>query len=183
MGIRNWVPLVASLLSTVAGAALTLLPTRLWQVRRAIVSSLGVLGIVGASRFAGPFLVVPLLAMGLAVGLILFPRKQPVWVAIATGWAAVLGPLVLELAGVLPASYEMLGDRMCIPAQMVSFPPGPTLAYLAVVTALPIAAVCVYTGRMRDRLVTAEERLRIQAWQLRQILPEGQEAPPPSTMG
>ena len=48
---------------------------------------------------------------------------------------------------------------------------------------MPIAAVCTYAGKMRDRLLYAEERLRIQAWQLRQILPESEEEAPPSVMG
>ena len=52
MGLRDPAPLLVSLLATVAGAVLTLLPTRLWRVRRALVSALGVLGIVAASRLA-----------------------------------------------------------------------------------------------------------------------------------
>jgi serine/threonine-protein kinase len=182
MGVRDPKPLLGCVAAAVAGAVMTGLRARRWQIRRALVALFVVLGIMFASRIAGPFGVTPILAMGLGVGLTVFPRSQPVWTSIVAAWAAVFVPVALELLGALAPSYEMLGDRVCVASHAVLFPTVPTLVHMCVVTALVIAAVCAYTGRMRDRLVAAEERLRIQAWQLRQILPPTEETPP-STFG
>ena len=142
------------------------------RMRWAVIAVANVAGMVATSRFAGAFVAVPTLAFGLAVGFLLFPRRVPLAVGLATAFGSIFVPFGLEAVGVLPASYEITLDRLCIPAQMVSFPPALTVLYLCSVTALPIAAACIYLARVRDRLDTAESRLRVQAWQLRQIVPE-----------
>ncbi len=178
MGVRSvfWVASVFAC-GGLAGAGVALSHrVKLAGLRPFVVAMWGVLGLVAASRIAGPFMVVPPMALGLAVGMALFPRVLPLRATVGAGTASVVVPLLLEWAGIFPASYDFGPDRLCIRAQAVAFPEVPTVVYLLAVTLIPIVAVCVYLTRLRDRLHAAEERLRIQAWQLRQIVPAEDEA-------
>jgi serine/threonine protein kinase len=172
MGIRQWRWLAVVVAFALLGAAVTFYLTeqRTKTLRRNLVVACAVVGLLAASRMAGPFMVVPVLAMGVGVGLAMFPRPVPLAMTIASAASPIVLPLVLELLGVLPTSYVFEADRLCIHAQLASFPAVPTIVYLLLITIAPIAAVCVYLVRMRDRLLQAEERVRVQAWQLRHIV-------------
>jgi hypothetical protein len=63
---------------------------------------------------------------------------------------------------------------------MLHFPPAPTELFLLVTNATALLTACVMTASVRDALTAAQERLHVQAWQLRQMLPrEAQMSAPP----
>lgn len=172
MGVREWRWFWWILVCGLGGAGVALFSPRLGRdtVRRNIVVAFGIVGLVAMSRVGGPFMIVPVMGMGLGAGLALFPRHIPLAACIGVGGAAVVVPLALELVGVLPRSYEFTADAIVVHAQLASFPMGPTVGYFLVILLGPLIAVCAYVIRIRDRLLEAEGRIRVQAWQLRQIV-------------
>jgi serine/threonine protein kinase len=172
MGIRDWRWVVAGLVSTTLAAGSSLLPRRIdTKYAVALVVAFSLVSLVTLSTVAGPLLIVPTLALGVSAGLAAFPRRVPLGVAIAVGCGGVLLPLALQWAGILPAIYDFAGDRLCIRAHVVSFPAAPTIGYLLTMSVIPSVVVCVYLARIRDRLIDAERRLRVQAWLLSNIVP------------
>jgi eukaryotic-like serine/threonine-protein kinase len=156
----------------IAGAAAVIFPTPDRRSRSLIVAFIGLLGLVTVARIASPLILVPTMAMGLGAGLILFPRK----ISVAAGVLLVVGclvvPLALEWLGIVPRTFHIEPDRIIIEARVVHWRETPTLVWFFVATLTPIIATFVYLAHVRDRLVEAEQRIRLQAWQLRQILPD-----------
>jgi hypothetical protein len=86
--------------------------------------------------------------------------------------AAVAVPVSLELSGVWAPSYLFSDEGMLIRAQGFSLPRGPTTAFLLAVGVGLVIVPCLICDNIRDALHRAEERLHLQAGQLRQLLPE-----------
>ncbi|HEX4445247.1 MAG TPA: hypothetical protein VH044_00865, partial [Polyangiaceae bacterium] len=80
-------------------------------------------------------------------------------------------PAVLAWTGVVPAPYEFGADRIVIHAGMLHFPPLATQLFLLISTMSVVLTACLMTARVHDALAQAQERLHVQAWQLRQMLP------------
>ncbi len=119
----------------------------------------------------GPFVMVPALA---AVNTLLFSaqaprRERPLLIAI--GVLPFLAPLGLELAGLLPPSFTFGGGVITLHPRLVSFPAAMTFFFLATVSSLSVITPTLLTGRLRDALRDAEERLVLQKWQLAQLSP------------
>jgi hypothetical protein len=81
-------------------------------------------------------------------------------------------PLVLEMTGVIPRSFELTGDNVIVHARMLDLPPGVTIAYLVLKELVIIFAVGAMLGRFREVLVTAQRKVHVHAWQLEQLLPD-----------
>jgi hypothetical protein len=82
-------------------------------------------------------------------------------------------PVVLEATGALPASYVFEPNALCIRPQTHSFPPLATTVHLLLISCGALVATAMYLYRVRERLAAAQMRLRVYAWQLRQIVPDG----------
>jgi len=80
-------------------------------------------------------------------------------------------PFALEWMGVIPPTFHVIGDTIVVGARVAHFRETPFLIWFFVATTLPATATCVYLAHVRNRLAAAEQRIRLQAWQLRQILP------------
>jgi len=123
------------------------------------------------SALFGPFVLVPTIAATNAMyfAMSVQPRYRP-WTIIASV-SAILVPFLLQLAGVFPR-YELDGSTFTISANGCHFPPAATLSMLLATSIGMAITPVVLVGRMRDRLTRAEERLFVQAWQLRETLPK-----------
>ena len=60
---------------------------------------------------------------------------------------------------------------MILHARMFDLPMAPTVIYLALKEVLIIVMVGAMFGRFRDVFTTAEQKIKIHAWQLEQLLP------------
>ncbi|HEX4421656.1 MAG TPA: serine/threonine-protein kinase [Kofleriaceae bacterium] len=126
-----------------------------------------------ASRLGGPFVLTPVITCGIAIGLSSFPRlaARPAlllaWIAVA-----VVAPVVLEVAGVFQRTWWYDGDTMRIQSAVlhgINRPLETVVMLLAHIALIAMAGNVVRTtGRERR---AAERRLHIQAWHLRQLLP------------
>jgi serine/threonine-protein kinase len=81
-------------------------------------------------------------------------------------------PLLLERVGVLQRSYLFRDGEMIILPNVCHFSELTTLTYLSTATLLFLLIGSASVRRIRNALNAAEERLSLQAWQLRQLVPE-----------
>ena len=172
MGVRDLAWFVVGSACGLIGALLTLLPSRVFlRGRRVVLVLVTAVGLLEFARMASPLVAVPVIALCLGVGLTLFPRKTHVALATLATFTCLALPFVLEWTGLLPPTFHASGDRLVIEARLADLPEAPLVFWFFLVTMLPSAATCTYLAHVRDRLTAAEERIRLQAWQLRQILP------------
>jgi hypothetical protein len=121
--------------------------------------------------FFGSLVVVPGTVLATGIAYISTFRRRAIY-AIIPSLAVVIGPLVLQLAGVLPPSYELDGASFRILPAMVRFPPAATMTFLIANHAVVLTAALVYMWRLRMNYLEAEERLHLQTWQLSQLVPD-----------
>jgi serine/threonine-protein kinase len=142
----------------------------------------GAVAVAVSSTIFGPYVVVPSLAVIGAMLLHLAPDRSRRTLVVILNCLAVALPAALQWAGVLPASYVFEHDAVTIQPLMVSFPPVTTQVFLLISNVALIITGCAMVAPFRNTLTAAEERLHVQAWQLRQLVPEEARpasAPPP----
>jgi eukaryotic-like serine/threonine-protein kinase len=114
---------------------------------------------------------------------------QPVrglrYLAMVTACLSFLVPAALEWAGVLPPSYSFTPGALVIRAQMLDFPGTATQAFLLLVSVATVITPFLFLSNIRDALFAAQRRLQLQAWQLRQLVPDEAQAAavPPQQSG
>ena len=140
--------------------------------RPAILLSLATGAIVAlSSGWLGPFVVVPQAACATALMVVIHSaRPERPWL-IAVWTATVLLPFAAELLGLLPPAYSFRPGELVLHARGLELPPGPTLAALAYTSVAFLVLISVFVGRLRDQQRSAERRLFVQAWHLRQLFP------------
>ncbi len=130
--------------------------------------------IVVVSRMFSPFLIAPGVAALLAMAMVLTPRFSWLGSSISVAVfmiAATLAPLVLERTGVLSSTVSMTGDELVFRAPAMAGGEGPTLLVGSLYIVGLILAACAIGDAMRLRNRAAHQRLHLQAWQLRQLVP------------
>src|SRR5262249_52183288 len=118
----------------------------------------------------GPLILMPAIAIATGVAYMSIVGTRYVTIMIVMT-AVILGPLGLELAGVLPPGYEFAGGELLILPSMTALRPVSTMAFLIVTRLVVIVTAHVFVGRLRRDYREAERRLRVQAWQLAQLIP------------
>ncbi|HTM20359.1 MAG TPA: serine/threonine-protein kinase [Kofleriaceae bacterium] len=124
------------------------------------------------SRSFGPFIAVPTCA-ALGTAFFLFHgslQKTPV--TIGLGCLAVAAPVVLEELGVFARTYEVSGETLHIRSDMLHLSPGLTLFTLTAISVVSVLAGGLFMLDIRRSQENAERQLMLQAWQLRQLVPE-----------
>jgi hypothetical protein len=175
MGIRSWPAYaVASLAWVLAAAVAYVVSLRPPQTPRQplLLSLTSALGVATTTTIAGPYMLAPTLAAIGAMLLHMAPGRAGRVPAVLLHCLAIAVPAFLQWVGVLPSSYVFGGDGMTIRAGMLWFPPIPSQAFLLLSNIAVIVASAVLMARFRNALTTVEERLHVQAWQLRQLVPE-----------
>jgi hypothetical protein len=136
--------------------------------------------VANLSLLFGPLVLVPASAVASGAALMVGIRANRTTrrgILIAS-LAAVFVPLLLQVTGVLPRSYEIVSEGLLIRPVLVEFPPGMTLALLGFAIALLLVTTQLLMNRSVEALLQAERRNFAQAWRLRQLLPPEHTAPP-----
>ncbi len=142
------------------------------------------LGVVATSVLFGSLIFLPVVAVANTLSMTLSsPLRHRPWI-IATGVASMVVPFGLEVLHVLPPRYAFTGDTIVVKAMAVGFPAVPTMTFLVFANAAILLVSGIFVGRVREALHRAEERVILQAWQLRQLVPSSvhgavTSAPPP----
>jgi hypothetical protein len=142
----------------------------------------GVVAVSLTSTLFGPYVIVPSMAAIGAMLLHLAPDRSRRVVIVVLNCLAIAVPTVLQWLGLVPSSYVFAHGALTIQPVMLYLPPVPTHLFLLVSNVALVITGCAMMARFRNTLTAAEERLHVQAWQLRQLVPEQARpasAPPP----
>jgi serine/threonine-protein kinase len=155
--------------------------TAFWMAQRSVVDrrhglallllSSVTLGLMSA--LFGPFILVPGLVATNTMFFAMNADRQARGVVIAAGVMAIVLPFILEVSGVLPPAYAFSGDILQVLPRATEFPAMQTMLCLLLTSTAMVVIPGLLMGRMRDALTTAERRLVLQAWHLRQLVPGG----------
>ncbi len=162
-------------LSVVIPCALVAAAIAFWRLARSpassnepianVVFSMVAAGAVGAA--AGPLVLVPTIVIGNLGGFLLQVGHKRRVLVVVLGCLAFVGPLTLQMMGVIPPSYAVHGDALAIFPRMVALS---TLG-LTVVQIGIIVGACSFFRRFRNALRQAEAQVHVNTWQLRQLIP------------
>jgi hypothetical protein len=85
---------------------------------------------------------------------------------------AMIVPVTAELAGIVPPSYAFSAQGMVILPHLTALPEVPTHALLVLANLAVILAPALLMSRTRNELRSAQHRLALYAWQMRQLVPD-----------
>jgi len=144
------------------------------QFKPLLVGFTSVLLVAMVALTFSPFLVAPGIAAVTAMGLVFGPagvtRRRGVPIIIAMS-LAVLGPWIAELIGAIPSTMSIDG-KVTIQSPALSLTRVPTLVLLASYTVMLITAAVLRATGLRRAERSARRSLHLQAWHLRQLVPE-----------
>ena len=126
------------------------------------------------AHMSTPFLVAPGFAAVVGMTVVLSgrdPRVADGRLVAALMSAAVVGPWLLELAGVSPTSIRSSPGELAFDLHSVTRATPPPVALLALFTLALIVSGCMLARAIRRRERAAKRQLLVQAWQLRQLVP------------
>jgi serine/threonine-protein kinase len=174
MGVQSWGLLAAMLVLIATGIIVSYLGSRAKKTDSYATGSLiiSTITLVILSRLVGPLVLIPGLAGANALSFTQHAtgRRRIAYVSIAA--MAVVVPLLLELAGVWSPSYRFTEAGMLIVPHLASLPMGATLALLALASVTTIVLPALLMREARDSVEESREQLAVQAWQLRQLVPD-----------
>ncbi|WP_438014536.1 serine/threonine-protein kinase [Sorangium sp. So ce315] len=177
LGIREWqviglVLVFTALAALLKGVAARLVhrPSAEWYAYAGFVFN--VLSFLCIGRGFGPLLFMPMLLVICTYGNSFTYRTAYRVAVTATGCAAMLAAAWIEFSGILPRSYEFTDGAMVILPQAVEHSRIPTMTALTLTTLFMLVVPAFMMGQHQHALRDAERRAFLQAWQLRQLLPE-----------
>ncbi len=174
MGVRDlWLP-IASYTSLGLAVVATIIIVRRPRAYRFFIIPfvLSTAAFVALAWVLGPFMLLPAVLLGNCVAFVVGPGRAHRRTALLFGCLGVIVPVLLELAGIVSPSYAFHDGGMHILPRATLLPQTPTLVLLFVITISTIVTTILFVDRVRRALDRAEQRLHLQAWQLRQLVPE-----------
>jgi eukaryotic-like serine/threonine-protein kinase len=174
LGVRDW-ELAAVVLAFQVLAALSAWASYrglLHDRFRFLVFVAGTVSMSFLSFVMGWAIILPGMAATHVLGFLLYGEKEHWRKAIALGAVSVIAPFLLQVTGVLPASYGFHEGALVVLPRVTSFPPAGTLAFLLLASLGVVVAPALIASRVRSSLTRAEERLFMQSWMLRHLVPD-----------
>ena len=173
MGVRRWdeiayilVPNTISIvLAAIAGWRMRFIPP--WIQMGVVLCTLA--GMTAVSRSFGPLVLMPLMVTVYVIVMQAHPARwfrRATWVI---GPIALVTPLLLEVVGVLPASYVFADGRMQIVPQLHELPEHGSMVMLAVAYVASLLVPGIFIGRMRVALTAAQEELHKKEWHYKRL--------------
>jgi serine/threonine-protein kinase len=173
MGIRDW-GLFALGWGTISACALTTYLFLRFPPKRVDVPlvhlTVSSFTVACVSVMFGPFVLVPMLALGNSVAYISAIGHRKGLVPLA-GCLAVIAPVVLRWLGLIPDNYAFRDGAWTILPSVFDIDALSTQVFLLVAVVGTVAPACLFVARLRKAYAEAEQKLQLQAWQLRQIVP------------
>jgi eukaryotic-like serine/threonine-protein kinase len=174
LGVRDWSLFALGWICIASCAAATAYALRRPPARLDVPLVHLVVGsftVSAVSVLFGPFVLVPMLALGSSVAYIASIGDRGGLVPVM-GALAVAAPVVLGWLGVVPSPYVFDGGVWTILPSVFHISRWPTQIFLLAGILGTLVPSCVFVSRLRRAYARAEEKLHLQAWQLRQIVPD-----------
>lgn len=173
MGVTNWIAIAEIVSCVLVMTALCGVQLRHPSHRISYwIMSVSALAFLALGRVYGPLVLVPEMAMSTAFVYAVHPVRRVQIASVSLMTLSVAVPLLLERAGLWRASYLFRNGEMIIVPNTCTFTDLTTSGFLGVTTVFLLLIGTTTVGRIRNALTAAEERLSLQAWQLRQLVPE-----------
>jgi serine/threonine-protein kinase len=174
-GVQRWDIVIGvfcvSLMMAVAAWRIHRQPNR--SVFAMLLYAAGNVALIGAmSRMAGPFTFVPALTCVVIMSAMAYPAfvTRP-WLLMAILTVGSLIPIGLELAHVLPSTWEIRDGMLISHAGALRLEGTPTLVMLIMAGLITVLIAGALAARIYRSGRDAQRQLVIQAWHLRQLLP------------
>ena len=140
------------------------------RIAPSLVANLGAIFIF--SRLAGPFILTPIVTVGVLLSFasspMLLARR---WLIVAWGAAAVILPIALELTGVMNKTFEITGGAIRTTSDFFTLHGwADEVALITANAGFIVISALFALGLSTDR-EAARTKLQIQAWHLQQLLP------------
>jgi serine/threonine-protein kinase len=175
MGMRDWLVIACVLGPIGVSATLSMSESRRATVRpwvQAVTYLATTFAMASASRIFGPFILVPTLAATYAVSVNVHPHVGPRRVVLVLSCLAIIVPVLLEQAGILPRTVSIHEGALVI-RTLGTLREGPTITVLVIAGVAMTVSASLFISRMRDALSHAEQRLHLHAWHVQRMMPEG----------
>jgi serine/threonine-protein kinase len=151
-----------------------LVTRRNWPINRVVawaIAGMHCTLLASISILIGPLFLVPTLLFGSSTIMVTIQTVRMPGTILVMHLAAVLLPLGLEWAGILPDSYALTGGALVLRPWSVEM--GPTTMFFMILASIVVQLITnLYVldaqRRLQDR---AQEQLHVQAWQLAQLVP------------
>jgi serine/threonine-protein kinase len=186
MGVRSFTQLALSWGFIALTGVVYLLAARRPTVMGGVaVALLTAVGHGFGTRMFGPVFWVPGVVAMCMLAFAIQPVRALRLLALVTACLSFLVPTALEWAGVLAPSYSFAPGQLVIHARMLDLPRGATLTFLLLTSVGMVLTPFLFLSNIRDALFSAQRRLQLQAWQLRQLVPDEAQAAavPPQQSG
>ena len=172
--VRNWTLLAGFAVVVVLLMLLSLRSAHTGIQSLAAVLTVNCLGIMLFSRIASPFILTPIVLMGLVLSFSASPRLLTRrWLLIGWVVVTVMLPIVLELVHAIPQTWKVQGGLIQAVSEMYDLD-GPAEAVALIVANLGLIIIgTFYAISISSARRKAQRDLQIQAWHLRQLLPAG----------
>ncbi|MCZ7685291.1 MAG: hypothetical protein M5U28_43545 [Sandaracinaceae bacterium] len=131
------------------------------------------LAIASTSAMFGPFVLLPGLAATNTLFMAMHGPRRYRWLVLSIGVLTIAAPYAAQALGIVPASQRFVEDGMLLVPRVAHHPELATTITLLATAIATTLIPAILAGRMRDALKTAETRLFLQEWRLRQLLPSG----------
>jgi serine/threonine-protein kinase len=166
LGIAGWASLLAFLAWSASRHAAK--PVEMWMVAigNAVLSAL-------FTRMFGPLIVAPIVTCVMAVSLTSYPQLMyRARIVIGLLLASWLLPVLLERTGVLAATWSVEHGRVISTSSVIQIEGAATTALLIGANVLAITVIGLFANALARSRHAAQRDVEIQAWQLRQLLPD-----------
>jgi hypothetical protein len=130
----------------------------------------GTLGLAGV--VLGPLFVVPTLAVGSVAAFLAQPILSRRVAVLGAHLLALLGPIALELTGVLPRTFSLDADGLRFHPWAVDMSARALVIVLITATVMQVIATSALILQLRASSNAAERMTRLQLWHLRQLIPD-----------
>ena len=117
-----------------------------------------------------PLIVLPTLAATSVTAFISHPTRTRPWVIVVLHLAAVIGPLVAELVGLLPRTFSTAGDSLTITPWAVVVPASQFIWVATLINTTQVIAGAILVMHLRRAEEAAQQAVYLNAWHLGQLL-------------
>ena len=146
--------------------------TRRREIRRPIQYvgfALMMLAGMTLSRLFGPLILMPSLLATSAVVYQAHPDRGLRRMGLVGSVCAIVLPVLLELSGVLPASYAFEHGTLVVLPQLTELPRVATLVFLGLTNVAIAVVPSLYVAQLRNELAETQRREQLQGWNFRRL--------------